>query len=268
MNDLAREALGRVIRNYGPAICHTPRSCELFVRQECGAYPQESQLLVEALRQGVPAELLGYSPDQHWPKLAESLQARLHARAKIGATEGTWAVETWARVLGRHPDAYQDAAEVLAVEPGIRVTGGGTVSKSTLRHAMTMIAALGGGLGAGIGSAIVPGILLATSIAYKVPMFDTYMKGPIRNPWTMVVLAMLVIGAIGAFGGGLGAGLGWRYGKGDRAPWTAFSAAFGASFTAAALGGYFCGVFGWFFCSFFAGFGAASTVARRGGFDR
>ena len=231
------------------------RNAELFRRNR--------RLLVEALRQGVASELLGYKPDQQWPQLADSLRGRMQSRAGVGATEDAWAVETWARVLGRHPDSWEDAPEVLAANP---TASGGTVSASTLRHVMTMIAALGGGLGGGIGAAIVPGVLLATSVAYKMPILPQ--SGPIKNVWVMVVFAMMLIGMIGAFGGGLGAALGWRYGKGDRAPWTAFSAAFGAAFTAAALGGYFCSIFGWLFFSFIAGFGAATTVARRGGYER
>ena len=38
------------------------------------------------------------------------------------------------------------------------------------------------------------------------------------------------------------------------------------AFTTAALSGYFCGIFGWFFGAMMGGFGGARTAASRGGY--
>ena len=97
MNDQAREALGQVIRTYGPTICNTPRSCEMFIRQACGSYPDESKAHIEALRQGVTDDLGRYKPaDRPWDEFAGQLRGRLKAKAGLGEVEGGWAVETWA----------------------------------------------------------------------------------------------------------------------------------------------------------------------------
>jgi len=263
MNDHAREALSRVISTYGPSICHTPRSAEMFVLQECGAFPQESRALVEALRLGVAEDLLGYKLDQPWQPMADGLCHRLQSRARLSAADSAWTVDAWARVLARHPDMWKAAPSVLAVS---RYVPKDNVNESTLRAAMTGIVAVGGGLGGAVGAAMVPAVLMITSAAYKFPIMADSMRGSKPNVWMFVALALLVIGLIGGIGSALGAALGWMYGKGDAAPWTGFSTAFGAAFTATAIGGYFCGIAGWFFCGFFSAFGAATAVARRGGY--
>src|SRR5262249_22273644 len=155
---------------YGPAICQTPRSCELFVRQECGAYPLEARALVEALRHGVTADLIGYRADRPWGDVALELRARLQKRAGLAQAEGAWAVDAWARVLGRHPETWQAAPQVLAVQNASADGGGGGVSKSTLKTAMTLIVTAGGGLGAALGAMMVPAVPLITSAATKMPI--------------------------------------------------------------------------------------------------
>jgi hypothetical protein len=237
----------------------------MFVQQECSAFPQESRALVEALRLGVAEDLLGYKLDQPWQPLADGLCHRLQSRARLSAADSAWTVDAWARVLARHPDMWKAAPSVLAVS---RYVPKDNVNESTLRAAMTAIVAVGGGLGGALGAALLPGVLLITSAAYKLPIMADSMRGSKSSNWLMVAVALLVIGAIGGVGSAVGAGLGWLYGKGDSAPWTGFSAAFGAAFTATAIGGRFCSIFGWFFGGFIAAFGAATTVARRGGYER
>src|SRR5882724_3135004 len=98
MNDQARVALGRVIHTYGPSICQMPKSAEMFVRKECAPYPNETRILVEALRHGVTTELVKYNPtDRPWEAFSGSLQKTLQSRAGLNETEGTWAVDAWAR---------------------------------------------------------------------------------------------------------------------------------------------------------------------------
>jgi hypothetical protein len=261
MNDAARDALNRVIQNYGPSIGLTPRSCEMFVRQETAEFPQETNLLVAGLRHGVTESLLQYRPTEPWDPLAGELQQRLRKQAGLTPEEGEWVVDAWARALGRHPEAAAVADEV---RPAV-VTPRTTVSSGTIHAAMTLIVAAGGASGGALGSMLVPGILLVTSAATAMP--HTEYLGSGMEKWLIVTIALLIYAGIGGIGGAIGAALGWRYGKGDTRPWTGFGAAFGAAFTTSALTGWFCGIFGWFFGSLFGAFGAATTCARRGGWN-
>lgn len=264
MNDQAREALGRVLRNYGPSICNTPRSCEMFIRQECGAYPSESKLLIEALRQGVTADLLSYQPTESpWDPFADVLRTRLQTRSGIGASEGAWAVEAWAKALGRHPETFVEAP---MVEPAK-----GSVFKAAtpgqLKIAMTAVVACGGALGSALGSIMIPAALLITTVSTKIPLISQPVRSSSRSEvWVSVILILILIASISGTAGAIGAALGWLYGKGDRGHWTGFGTAFGAGFASAAIGYRLGGILGSSFAAFLSTFGAATTTARRGGY--
>src|SRR5438132_11488387 len=118
MNDQACAALGRVIHAYGPSICRMPKSAEMLLRKECAPFPNESRVLVEALRYGVTDELVKYKPtDKPWEDFSGKLKKTLQSRAGLNEQEGTWAVDAWARALGRHPESWVAAAEVTAAPP-------------------------------------------------------------------------------------------------------------------------------------------------------
>jgi hypothetical protein len=263
MNEQASEALGRVIRNYGPAICNTPRSCEMFIRQECGAYPDESKALIEALRQGVTADLLTYRPGESpWDGFADQLRTRLRSRSGLGETEGAWAVDTWARALGRHPETQADAPLVQSAVP---LKPGATARQ--LKIAMTAVVTSGGALGTALGTILIPGALLITEASVKMPMMSQRITSSSRfDVWTMVILVLLFLAAIGGLAGAIGSALGWIYGRGESGHWQAFGTSFGAGFASAALGYWFCGIFGSCLGGLISTFGASTTTARRGGF--
>jgi hypothetical protein len=261
MNDQARVALSRILHTYGPSICQMPHSAELFVRKECSPYPNESRVLVEALRHGVTTELASYNPaDKPWEAFSTDLGQRLQKRAGLNEVEGTWAVDAWARALGRHPEAWADAPVVTApAEP--------TMSMGAIKFIMLAIASGGGAAGGALGAVILPAALLLTTTAREISMFQSVLGGVSRQDiWKIITIALLVISAIGAVGGGLGAAIGWWHGRGDRNPWSAALAAFGGAFISAAITGRFLGIFGWFFGSLFGAFGAARTAASRGGY--
>jgi hypothetical protein len=269
MNDQAREVLTRVLATYGPSICQTPRSCELFLRQECAAYPEESRVLIHALRQGVATELMRYRPpDKPWEAFFGELRSNL-ARSGLKESEGNWAIDVWARVLGRHPDAWDEAPHVMAVS-GAPLMPQREVSRTAVVTATTIIVGSGGFLGGALGAILVPAALLVTQAAVDMPFMKEMMSGGGRHyrskdVWMFVILALGIVGAIGGLGGGLGAALGWLHGKGDARPWRGFTVALSATFTTTALIGHFCGAFGWFFGALFSGFGSSRACASRGG---
>jgi hypothetical protein len=234
----------------------------MFIRQECGPYPDESHALLEALRGGVTADLMRYKPAElEWEPFAARLQGQLQSRG-VGAAEGAWAVDAWARALGRHPEAYVEAPAVKPVEWNTIKPA----SDRQLKIAMTAVVAAGGGLGSALGAVLVPAALLLTTAAVDLPLIDqpvrSNMKGAI---WTIIILVLILLGVTGFIAGAIGGAVGWLFGKGDRGHWMGFSTAFGAGFTSAALGSYFCGIFGSSIGGLLGSFCAATTTARRGG---
>jgi hypothetical protein len=268
MNDEARVALGHVVKRYGPAICNTPRSCELFIRQACGPFPDESRVLIAALRQGVTDDLFGYQPTQKpWDEFTNGLRTRLQSGAGLAESEGDWAVDTWARVLGRHPENWKEIPMPVRPPSKIEDTENKPKENRAVKTAMAIIVAIGGGLGGAMGAALVPGTLLITSAYAKLPIFNTSVRsGAPTSVWLLVALALFILGSIGFVGGAAGAALGWLHGRGDQGHWTAFTTACGGAFASSALGSYFCGIFGSFFGAALGAFGAATHSARRGGY--
>lgn len=263
MNDQARLALGRVIHAYGPSICRMPKSAEMLVRKECAPYPNESRVLIEALRNGVTEELTKYKPtDKPWADFSGSLQKSLQSRAGLNETEGTWAVDAWARALGRHPEGWVDAPEVKAAP-----ADDNTLSMTAIRRIMLVIAASGGAAGGALGAVILPATLLLLITSREISYFQEGLVGVSRGDiWKAIAVILLIVSAVGATGGGIGAAVGWWHGRGDRNPWSGFMAAFGGAFLSAAIFGRVFGIVGAFFGALFAAFGAARTAAARGGY--
>jgi hypothetical protein len=264
MNDQARDALKQVIRTYGAGICNTPRSCEMFIRQACGAFPDESRALIEALRQGVTQELNTYRPaEKPWEEFAGQLQGRLQ-RSGLDANDGRWAVEVWARVLGRHPENYVPPPEFKPIVTTNDLKSPGP--DRAVKIVMTIIVALGGGLGGFFGSILVSGTILLTSAVLDMPYFKLAMRqAGITKVWLVVILVLVILGSIGFVFGAIGGAGGWLFGRGDRGHWRAFCTACGGAFVSSALGSYFVGIFGAALGSLLGSFGASMTTAARGG---
>jgi hypothetical protein len=58
MNDLPRQKLKEIIIQYGRSLCDEPQRCEGLLRDLCGQYQKEIAVLVGALKERVPADLL------------------------------------------------------------------------------------------------------------------------------------------------------------------------------------------------------------------
>ena len=264
MNDEARNALSKVLRKYGNGICNTPRSCEMFIRQECGAYPDESHALIEALKHGVTSELMAYEPaNAPWEAFSDGLRSRLQKGSKLSAPEGIWAVDTWARALGRHPDVFVPAAPVIQ-QPAW--AAGTPATDRQLTIITTVIVSIGGALGSALGAILIPAALLLTMASTKVPLITQPVRSTARSEvWVSVILVLIMIAAIGAVAGAVGAAVGWIYGKGDRGHWTAFATSFGGGFASSALGSWVWPIVGSFVGGLVGSFTAATTTARCGG---
>ena len=112
MNDLPRHTLARVIAKHGRGICDTPKRVEALLRDLCGAYRREINIIMGALEERVAADLIAASAAAV-PRAAllARLAARLRDNLAYTPEAARWAVETWAFALGILSEAeFQERA--------------------------------------------------------------------------------------------------------------------------------------------------------------
>ena len=117
MNEIPRRILRQLLADYGgPALLNDPARVDAFLSDLCGEYPRERYLLVQALRERVPADLL--SQPQSVAALGPRLTRRLQERYGLSDEAAQWAIESWVVALN---------IEALPV-PRSRMAVGGDVS--------------------------------------------------------------------------------------------------------------------------------------------
>ncbi len=104
MNDIPRQKLQYIISQYGRSVCDEPRRCEALLRDLCPEFKREINILIGALREKIPADLLSTSDTMPKQILLARLKKRLYDNLGIAEEFAGWAVESWASVLGTIPE--------------------------------------------------------------------------------------------------------------------------------------------------------------------
>lgn len=100
MNDLPRQKLKEIIIQYGRSLCDEPQRCEGLLRDLCGQYKKEIAVLVGALKERVPADLLASQNSTPAVVFLARLTKKLQDNLGLAEEAARWAVESWALALG------------------------------------------------------------------------------------------------------------------------------------------------------------------------
>lgn len=102
VNDIPREKMLGLITRFGVQIGEDPKRCEFLLRDVCSEYKREIVVLVAAVKENIPRELM--SADGRIPReaLLERLARRLHDDYGIILDLARWGVETWSIGLREH----------------------------------------------------------------------------------------------------------------------------------------------------------------------
>jgi len=253
-------AFEAVIEACGKTFFRMPTSCEFFLKKHLGEFPEERDLLIAALRQGIPQAIIESGQSGEINPVLARLTQDLHAKVGGRAEAARWAVEAWSAGLGKPPGTVS--------VPVVRLTGAPkppppkAVGDKSVRAITAGIAALGGALGGGLGNGG------AFSVIYLSGMAVDGKYGNLKpsNQDYAILILFLILMTMGAMAGAFGAFMGWWLGRGNERPWAGFGAAFGAAFGTGCITTFLVGpglgvCFGMGLCAF----GAAFTCAARGG---
>ena len=99
MNNLPRQTLRRILAKHGKEICGDARRCESLLNDLCGAYRREINVLVTAIEERVPLDLLAGNRSMPLELLLTRIEKRLEEQTALTGEAARWAVESWALAL-------------------------------------------------------------------------------------------------------------------------------------------------------------------------
>jgi hypothetical protein len=109
MNNLPRQMLRRILAKHGNEVCGDAKRCENLLNDSCGSYRREVNVLVNAIEERVPLDLLAGSRSMPLELLLTRLEKRLEEQTALTAEAASWAVESWALALNLATDAEIEA---------------------------------------------------------------------------------------------------------------------------------------------------------------
>jgi hypothetical protein len=111
MNEQPRQKLREIVARHGQTVVSDARRCEGLLRDYCGQHRREVSVLVSALEEHVPQDLLAPAAGTPRQVLLKRLARRLSDNRAISEPAAAWSVNTWAFALGLIADDDLEALE-------------------------------------------------------------------------------------------------------------------------------------------------------------
>ena len=125
MNNLVREKLRELIVSFGTTLANDPKRLEGLLKDYCASCRKEVNALVNAAKEGIPAEILAAGDGTSWEALGSRLIRRLEDELGLAEEVARWAVESWTMALGIKlpadpPPPPEPPVKVSPVQPPIQ----------------------------------------------------------------------------------------------------------------------------------------------------
>src|SRR5438132_5088599 len=101
MNELPRQKLCELIAKYGESLCDEPLKCEGLLRDLCGQYRLEVNVLIDAIKERITADLRSSSDAVPLEVTLARLTKRFQDHRGATSETARGAVESWALALGK-----------------------------------------------------------------------------------------------------------------------------------------------------------------------
>jgi len=111
MNNAPRDTLRQIIAKYGKDLCSDARRCEGLLKDLCGEYRREINVLTSALEERIPLDLLASGKTMPRELLLTKLAGRLEDNLGLTKEASHWAVDSWALALGVVTDSEIEEKE-------------------------------------------------------------------------------------------------------------------------------------------------------------
>jgi hypothetical protein len=105
MNELPRKTLRLILAKHGREIAGNAERCRGLLNDLCGGYRREINILVTAIEERVPLDLLAAARSMPTNLLLARLEKRLADQTGLTAEAARWAVGSWALALGSATDS-------------------------------------------------------------------------------------------------------------------------------------------------------------------
>lgn len=99
MKNLPRRMLRQILTKHGEEIYRDARRCENLLKDLCGADRREINVLINAIEERVPLDLLAANPSMPLELLLTRLEKRLEEQTAMTDEAARWSVESWALAL-------------------------------------------------------------------------------------------------------------------------------------------------------------------------
>src|SRR5215212_1321555 len=123
MNEQPRQKLREIVARHGESVVHDARRCEGLLRDYSGQHRREVSVLVSALEEHVPQDLLAAVAGTPRAVLLKRLARQLSDNRAISEPAARWSVNSWAFALGLITDgelkALEEASPAAAATDGL-----------------------------------------------------------------------------------------------------------------------------------------------------
>lgn len=153
MNDQPRQKLREIVARQGQSVAHDARRCEGLLKDYSAQHRREVSVLVSALEEHIPQDLLGAPAGTPRAVLLKRLARRLSDNRALSEPAAAWAVNSWALALGIISDdelkAVEEAGHAAGADDGPEgdADAGPPVNKSSARvpsDAASVVASVSG----------------------------------------------------------------------------------------------------------------------------
>lgn len=100
MKNFPRRKLCEMITQYGVSLCDDPVRCEGLLRDYCGKHKKEIFILISALAERIPIDLLNFNGKVPIELRMVQLTERLRVNLSFNKSAAKWGTESWALALG------------------------------------------------------------------------------------------------------------------------------------------------------------------------